>query len=167
MAVLYLFFYLKDEVGLSDPDGGVLILTAFNAATLLVAVLVAGAWSDRLGNRRVFVAWSGIIMAVAGFLLAGWQSWTGVIVAALILGVGFGAFTSVDFALMTQVLPAELDRGKDLGVINIANSMPQVLAPAIAAPIVAQAGGYPALYVASSLFALAGGVLVYRIRAVH
>jgi MFS family permease len=167
MAVLYLFFYLKDEVGLSDPDGGVLILTALNAATLLVAVLVAGAWSDRLGNRRVFVAWSGIIMAVAGFLLAGWQSWTGVIVAALILGVGFGAFTSVDFALMTQVLPAELDRGKDLGVINIANSMPQVLAPAIAAPIVAQAGGYPALYVASSLFALAGGVLVYRIRAVH
>ena len=89
----------------------------------------------------------------AGFLLAGWHSWTGVIVAALILGVGFGAFTSVDFALMTQVLQTDLDRGKDLGVINIANSMQQMLAPAIAAPIVAQAGGYPTLYV---------GVLVVR-----
>ncbi|RSM34725.1 MFS transporter, partial [Actinoplanes sp. ATCC 53533] len=146
---------------------GVLILTAVNAATLLITVLVAGAWSDRLGNRRVFVTWSGVIMALAGFLLAGWHSWTGVIVAALILGVGFGAFTSVDFALMTQVLPTDLDRGKDLGVINIANSMPQVLAPAIAAPIVAHAGGYPTLYVASSLFALAGAALVYRIKSVR
>jgi len=167
MAVLYLFFYLKDEVGLADPDGGVLILTAVNATTLLITVLVAGAWSDRLGNRRAFVTWSGVIMALAGFLLAGWHSWTGVIVAALILGVGFGAFTSVDFALMTQVLPTELDRGKDLGVINIANSMPQVLAPAIAAPIVAHAGGYPTLYLASSLFALAGAALVYRITSVR
>jgi MFS family permease len=167
MALLYLLFYLKEEVGLSDPDGGVLILTAVNAATLLITVMVAGAWSDRLGNRRAFVTWSGIIMALAGFLLAGWPSWTAVIVAALILGVGFGAFTSVDFALITQVLPSELDRGKDLGVINIANSLPQVLAPAIAAPIVAHGGGYPTLYVASSLLSLAGAALVYRIRSVR
>jgi MFS family permease len=106
-------------------------------------------------------------MALAGFLLAGWPSWTAVIVAALILGVGFGAFTSVDFALITQVLPSDLDRGKDLGVINIANSLPQVLAPAIAAPIVAHGGGYPTLYVASSLLSLAGAALVYRIRSVR
>jgi MFS family permease len=167
MAVLYLLFYLKDDVGLSDPDGGVLILTGVNTAALLVTVLVTGAWSDRVGNRRVFVTWSGIIMALAGFLLAGWPTWNGVVVAALVLGVGFGAFTSVDFALITQVLPADLHRGRDLGVINVANSLPQVLAPVIAAPIVAHAGGYRTLYVASSLIALAGAVLVYRIKAVR
>ena len=86
--------------------------------------------------------------------------------AALVLGVGFGAFTSVDFALITEVLPADLDRGKDLGVINVANSLPQVLAPAVAAPIVAHAG-YPSLYVASALIGIAGSVLVHRIRAVR
>jgi MFS family permease len=167
MALLYLLFYLKEEVGLADPDGGVLILTAINAATLLVTVMIAGVWSDRLGNRRAFVTGSGIIMAVAGFLLAAWPSWIGVVVAAVVLGIGFGAFTSVDFALMTEVLPSDLDRGKDLGVINIANSLPQVLAPAIAAPIVAHAGGYPTLYVASSVLSLAGGALVYRIKSVR
>jgi MFS family permease len=166
MALLYLLFYLKEDVGLADPDGGVLILTAVNATTLLVTVLVAGAWSDRLGNRRVFVTWSGIIMALAGFLLAGWHSWLGVIVAALILGVGFGAFTSVDFALMTQVLPTDLDRSKDLGVINIANSAPQVLAPAIAAPLVAHAGGYSTLYFCVAGVSLLGAVLVRKIRGV-
>jgi MFS family permease len=167
MALLYLLFYLKEEVGLANPEGGVLILTAINATTLLITVMVAGVWSDRIGNRRAFVTGSGIIMALAGFLLAAWPSWIGVMVAALILGVGFGAFTSVDFALMTQVLPSELDRGKDLGVINIANSLPQVLAPAIAAPIVAHGGGYPTLYVASSLISLVGAVLVYRIKSVR
>jgi MFS family permease len=167
MALLYLFFYLKDEVGLADPDTAVLILTGVNAVTLIVTVLVAGAWSDRLGNRRSFVAWSGVIMALAGLLLAGWPTWAGVVVAALILGVGFGAFTSVDFALITQVLPADLHRGKDLGVINVANSLPQVLAPAIAAPIVTHAGGYPVLYAASAAIGLAGGILVHRIRSVR
>ncbi|GAA0582960.1 MFS transporter [Paractinoplanes ferrugineus] len=167
LALLYLLFYLKEEVKVADPDGAVLILTGVNAVTLLITVMVAGVWSDRVGNRRAFVTWSGVIMAVAGFLLAGWPTWIGVTIAALVLGVGFGAFTSVDFALMTQVLPAELNRGKDLGVINVANSLPQVLAPAIAAPIVAYAGGYPTLYVASSVIALAGAALVYRIKSVR
>lgn len=167
ITLLYLLFYLQDAVGLPDPAGGVLVLTAINAVTVLISVLVAGIWSDRIANRRTFVTWSGVIMAIAGFLLAGWQTWTSAVVAALILGIGFGAYTSVDFALITQVLPEVLDRGKDLGVINIANALPQVLAPAVAAPIVAHLGGYSALYTAASVIALVGGVLVYRIKAVR
>jgi hypothetical protein len=52
-------------------------------------------------------------------------------------------------------------------VINIANSLPQVLAPVVAAPIVAHLGGYSMLYTVSSLIGLAGGVLVYRVRSVR
>jgi MFS family permease len=166
MALLYLLFYLKEEVGLADPDGGVLILTGINAITLLITVVVAGHWSDRAGHRRAFVVSAGVIMSGAALLLAWWPTWTGAVVAALVLGVGFGAFTSVDFALITEVLPTDLDRGKDLGVINVANSLPQVLAPAVAAPIVAGAG-YPSLYVASALVGIAGSVLVLRIKAVR
>jgi hypothetical protein len=55
----------------------------------------------------------------------------------------------VDQALVIQVLPSAAARAKDLGLINIANSGPQVVAPAIAAPLVSQFGGYPALYLAS------------------
>ena len=33
-------------------------------------------------------------------------------------------YTAVDFALITQVLPAATARAKDLGVINIANALP-------------------------------------------
>lgn len=85
---------------------------------------------------------------------------------AVILGVGFGVYLSVDFALLTEVLPNARDRAKDLGVINIANSLPQVVAPAIAAPVVRVLGGYPVLYVLASVVTLLGAVLVRKIKSV-
>jgi hypothetical protein len=65
------------------------------------------------------------------------------------------------------VLPAARDRGKDLGVLNVASSLPQVLAPAIAAPIVTGLGGYSALYLVAAGIEVTGAVLVYRIRSVR
>jgi MFS family permease len=166
IAIVYLLYFLQDAVGYPDPAGGVFILTAIYAATLLSTVVIGGVWSDRIGKRRVFVCWAGNVMAAASLLLAFWPTWPGALLAAGVLGLGYGVYVSVDFALMTEVLPAATDRGKDLGVINIANSLPQVLAPALAAPIVTYLGGYPVLYVLSALVGVAGSVLVYRIRSV-
>jgi hypothetical protein len=88
------------------------------------------------------------------------------VAAAAVLGAGFGVYLSVDTALITQVLPGAAARAKDLGVINIANSAPQVLGPAISAPIVVYLGGYPVLYAVTAVFTLLGGVLVFKIRSV-
>ncbi|QNS06348.1 MFS transporter [Streptomyces xanthii] len=166
LVLLYLFYYLRDQLHYPDPESGVLILTAVNGVTLLATVVVGGVWSDRVGRRKPFVLWSGVLIAVATGVLSGWQTWSGALVAAAVLGVGFGVFTSVDFALMTDVLPAALDRGKDLGVINIANSLPQVAAPVLAAPLVGQLGGYRVLYLVSAAIGLAGALLVHRIKGV-
>lgn len=167
LVLLYLLYYLRDRLNYSDPDEGVLILTAVNGLTLLATVVVGGVWSDRVGRRKPFVLWSGVLMAVATAVLSTWQTWPGAIVAAAVLGVGFGVFTSVDFALMTDVLPKAMDRGKDMGVINIANSLPQVAAPALAAPIVTHLGGYRVLYLVAAVIGLAGALLVTRIRGVE
>ncbi|MEU9477725.1 MFS transporter [Streptomyces sp. NPDC048191] len=167
LVLLYLLYYLRDRLHRPDPDRGVLVLTAVNSLTLMATVVAGGVWSDRVGRRKPFVVWSGVLMAVATAALAGWQTWPGAIVAAAVLGVGFGVFTSVDFALMTDVLPKALDRGKDLGVINVANALPQVAAPALAAPIVTYLGGYRVLYLVSAVIGLAGAVLVRRIRGVE
>ncbi|MEG3629699.1 MFS transporter [Streptomyces poriticola] len=167
LVLLYLLYYLRDRLHHDDPETGVLILTAVNGATLLATVVVGGVWSDRVGRRKPFVIGAGVLMATATALLSGWQTWPGAIVAAAVLGIGFGVFTSVDFALMTDVLPTALDRGKDLGMINIANALPQVAAPALAAPIVTHLGGYRVLYLVAAGIGLAGAVLVVRIRGVR
>jgi MFS family permease len=166
LVLLYLLYYLRDRVHHPDPEQGVLVLTVVNAVMLLATVVVSGVRSDRSGRRKPYVLWSGVLMAGATLMLAGWQTWSSALVAAALLGVGFGVFTSVDFALMTEVLPDAAARGKDLGVINIANSLPQVMAPALAAPLVTGLGGYTTLYVVSGLLALAGALLVHRVRGV-
>ncbi|MFC8344816.1 MFS transporter [Streptomyces sp. NPDC057280] len=166
LVILYLLYYLRDRLHHDDPEQGVLILTAVNSVTLLGTVVVGGVWSDRVGRRKPFVRWSGALMAAATALLAAWQTWTGAIVVAALLGLALGVFMSVDFALMTDVLPKALDRGKDLGVINVANALPQVAAPAVAAPIVTHLGGYRVLYLVAAVIGLAGAVFVDRIRGV-
>jgi len=166
IGTLYLFYYLQDAVGYGDPDTGVLILTAIYSGCVLVTAVSSGKWSDRLGRRKVFVTWSGVVMAGAGVILALWPTWTGALVGAVVLGSGFGVYLSVDFALLTEVLPSARDRAKDLGVINIANSLPQVIAPAIAAPVVKYLGGYSVLYCVAAAVTLLGAVLIKQVRSV-
>jgi MFS family permease len=122
--------------------------------------------SDRSGKRKVYVLWASLVMAGAALILAFVPTFTAAAVAALILGLGYGVYLAVDQALITQVLPAAADRARHLGVINIANAAPQVLAPVIAAPIVTQLGGYPVLYSTVALVTGLAGILVRRIRSV-
>jgi MFS family permease len=166
LGTLYLLYFLGDRVHYKDPDSGLLILILIYAAALTATTVVAGRRSDRSGKRKRYVIASGVVMAVAAVLLAVAPTWPVAMLAAAILGAGYGIYLAVDAALVTQVLPAAGDRAKDLGVVNIANSAPQVLGPAMAAPIVHSFGGYPALYLLTAVVTLLGGVFVYRIRAV-
>ncbi|MBX6748993.1 MAG: MFS transporter [Micromonosporaceae bacterium] len=167
MATLYLLYFLTDALRLTDPEGGLLVLILIYTVGIMATTVVAGRISDRSGRRKPLVIASGFVMAVAAVLLAVWPTWTVTMTAATVLGCGYGIYVSVDQALITQVLPAATARAKDLGIINIANSAPQVLAPAIAAPIVATLGGYPVLYGATAVVTILGGLFVYKIRSVR
>lgn len=142
--ILYLLYYLTDAVGLSDDDAatGVFRLTVVCRAVTVVTAIAGGWWSDRVGRRKVFVIWSGMITAAALLLFALVPTMAAAYAAAIVLGIGSGAYQGVDFAMIGQVLPAARDRGKDLGVINIANALPQVLAPVVAAGVLAVRLGY-------------------------
>ncbi|WP_436763449.1 MFS transporter [Streptosporangium sp. V21-05] len=172
VATLYLLYFLTDAVGYErifpgeKAEDGLLVLILIYTATVVLTTVVAGVVSDRIGRRRALVTVSGLISVVPAVMLAFWPQWPVATVGAAIMGVGFGIYLSVDNALVTQVLPAAEGRAKDLGVINIANSGPQVLGPVIAGPIVAGLGGYPVLYLTSAVLVLLGAVLVWRIRSV-
>lgn len=166
IVLTYLLYFVRDGLRAQDAEFGVLILTLINIVGVVAVVVLFGSLSDRLDRRKIFVGGSGMIMAAATFLVAGVQTWTVTVVAAMLLGVGFGAYTSVDFALITQVLPATRDHGKDLGMLNVASALPQLIAPAVAGPIVTSQGGYPALFATSGVISVLGSVFVIRIRSV-
>ena len=183
IALNYLYYFLTDGLGFGDDDAtaklGTLVLI-YGVCTVATTVVV-GHWSDRVGRRKIFVIWSGVLIGASSLVLGLWQDWTGALVAAVVLGAGFGVYQAVDFALITQVLPGAGDRAKDLGIINIASALPQVLAPAIAGLIlvavrelggsVATHGegwslGYGVVYLVGFVLCVLGSVFVTRIRSV-
>lgn len=167
LATLYLLYFLTDRVHYAHPDDGLLILILVYTAALMTTTVVAGWQSDRTGRRKIFVIISGVIMAVSAVMLAAVPTWPMSIAAAAVLGGGYGIYVAVDQALITQVLPTISSRGKDLGVINIANSAPQVLASALCGLIVSSLGGYPVLYGLTAVITVLGGVLVFKIKSVR
>jgi MFS family permease len=173
LSTLYLLYFLRDAVRYErlfpgqQAEDGVLRLVLVYAGALLLTVVGGGIASDRAGRRKPYVIAASLVMAAGALVIAVAQTWPAALVAAAVLGAGYGVYLAVDAALITQVLPAARDRAKDLGVINIANSAPQVLAPAVAAPIVAHLGGYPVLYAVTAAVTVAGALLILPIRSVR
>lgn len=173
MFILYLLYFLRDAVGYeelfpgSDATDGLLTLILVYTAAVVATTVVAGLISDRIGRRRVMVAFAGVVMGVPAFMVALSPTWPTLLVCAVVLGVGFGVFLSVDNALVTEVLPSAEGRAKDLGIVNIASSGPQVIAPALAGPIVVHLGGYPVLYTVCGLVSLLGAAVVWKIKGVR
>lgn len=183
LGLLYLLYFMQDVVGFSsaEAEDRVFVLTAIYAGTLVLTTVVFGIWSDRVGRRKVFVIWSGVVAGTAALVLGVGQDWAAAAAGAAIMGCGYGIYTSVDFALITQVLPGADSRAKDLGVINIANALPQVFAPILAnvvLQVVERSGGdvetgggsfsegYFALYAVAFGVSILGSVFVTRIRSV-
>ena len=166
LCLVYLLFFLQDAIKHPEPAQGVLVLTAIYAFCVIFSSVISGKLSDKDGKRKKYVILSSVIVAAAAGVLTFATSFTTAIIAAVLLGIGFGAYLAVDFALLTQVLPNADSRGKDLGMINIANSLPQVVAPLIAWLTVTWFGGYPTLFLCSVVISLLGAVLVRQIKSV-
>jgi MFS family permease len=138
---------------------------------VVVTSIIGGIISDHTGRRKMLVTVSGLLMAAAALLLAFWETWPSALAAATLYGMGYGAYIAVDQALITQVLPNPEDRGKDLGIINIANNLPYVLAGGLGGLIIDGFGrdrlGYPVLFGLSLVTALLAALTVRPIKSVR
>jgi MFS family permease len=166
LGTLYLLYFLADDAHYRDPQTGLLILMLLYAVALLAGGTICGTLSDRTGRRKPFVIGSAAVMAVAAALLVISPTWNAALPAAPLLGAGFGIYWAAAPALLTQVLPAATDRGKDLGLINIGYSFPLVLAPLIAGVVLGLLNSYPALFALAGIVTVGGGFAVSKVRSV-
>jgi MFS family permease len=162
-----LLYFLMFGLGDDDAENDLIVLTLIYMVFVIVASLVLGKLSDRLGRRKVFVFIASGLQGLAAILLAFFPDLTVAMVAAGLLGLGYGCFLSVDQALATQVLPDAASRGKDLGIMNIASAVPQALGPLIGAGAVVASGSFALVFVMSAVFAFAGALAVTRVRSVR
>jgi MFS family permease len=167
LVVAYQLYLLQDYIGLGEDAVALLpLVSAAALPTLVLAVAISGPWSDRVGRRKPFVVASSLIVGLAQVVPWVWPTFEGMIVFALLAGLGFGAFQAVDTALVSQVLPDSHAHAKDLGVINIAATLPQTIAPAIAG-LVVLALGFVGLFPAAIVLSVLGALAVLPIRSVR
>jgi MFS family permease len=160
----YNTFFLMQRFGVSAARVGTILLGigVVSVACIAVSSVVAGYLSDAIKRQRPFVIFAGALAAIALVLMSAAGSITIVIVASALLGLGIGSFLSVDLALCVRVLPNAEDAGKDLAIMNIANSLPQSLIP-FAAPTLLALGGYRALFLTLAVLVLLGAVAILRV----
>jgi MFS family permease len=166
LGTLYLLYFLSRGAHYHDPQTGLLILMALYAVALLAAGSVFGTLSDRSGKRKPFIVASAVVMALAAAILAVSPTWHLALVAAPLLGAGFGTYWSAAPALLTQVLPAAVDRGKDVGLINMAYNLPLVVAPLAAGVVLGLMNSYPALFALAGVVTIVAAWTVSRVRSV-
>lgn len=166
---LFQFYVLQDHIELPDgmdAAGAQAVLAPVDAVSTLAATALGGWLSDRTGRRKPFVAVSCVLAAITMAVPVVMPDWTGILLFTVLAGIAFGCFMAVDTALVTLVLPSASDAARDLGVLNIANAGPQIIAPFVASLVVGVAG-YDALYLVGALIILLGALAVAPIRAVR
>lgn len=166
----YQFYILTDHLGLDPVDaGGVAgMLALCSMVTLVFGTLVFGRLSDKLGRRKVFVFTASIVMALGIAVPLFVPTVPAMVAYSLIVGLGYGAYSAVDVALMIDVLPSQGDAGRDLGVLNVATNIPQALTPVVAAVLLSVfAGNYASIFGFAALMVVLSSVLVFPIRSVR
>lgn len=170
----YMLYYLAEGIGYARlypgarPEQGLAVLTAIAAAFQVAFALAGGLLSDRLRRRKPFVMAGALILSGAMAGVALFPTFAALTIAYAVFGLGAGVYFAVDIALVTEVLPSAADAGKDLGIINLSNTTPQVLAPMIAVMVLGVGhADFRTLFLLAAACSAAGAVMVLPIRAVR
>ena len=139
-------------------------------AGAVIGALTLGMVSDRIGRVGIVAIATGLMtFAALAFVVAPQLPlWP----LGLVFGAGYGAYTSVDWALAVDSLPQLSAAGKDMGVWSIASNLPAVVAPVLGSALIggasalgiATAVAYRSVFALAGLFLLLGAAFVLRVQ---
>ena len=143
MILNYQLYILQDYIGQSVEDSAATISTMSLVLMVvsLISALSAGPISDKISRRKIPV-----VAAIGGF--------------------GYGMYGSVDQALNVDVLPNEEEAGKDLGILNIATTLGQMVGPIVTSAIVVATGSYGLVFPAAIVMVALACIFILMIKKV-
>lgn len=176
---LFLLYYMQDVAKAPSAEAATSFFGVILTITATLSTFFAGAASDRFGKKKM-VYLSGALMATVGaaFILAPYllpgHVLTAAYVAGAVYGLGYGAYISVDWALVAAVLPSGKTFARDMGIWNIGVTIPQVLAAvfggwmlSLGLALGSQLLGYTLIFGSFVFFCVAGTVTVRYIKGTN
>jgi len=191
----FVFYYFSDTFFHSDTRETTTATTVLVGLVVIVALIVTwpAAWlSDHIGRRPLILV-AGVLAALGTLDLVFshymWlpESWLVALsglfhvpplaaqatLAGVVIGVGFGAFESVDWAFIQDVIPRG-ESGLFMGFSNIATAGSGIIARFLAGglldvfnagpPILGLKGGYPVIFTVFFVFLLTGSIAILKVK---
>jgi MFS family permease len=161
-------FYLMNQLGVAvrDVPDYVFQSTVVQGVTFFIMGIVSGKLSDLARRRKPFVIGAAVLYGLGALVVALADTFPVFFIGMALTGIGMGTYLAVDLALITDVLPdKDNDAAKDLGVFNMASTLPQIVAPAAAAVILAMSGeNYAAVFVAVAVVGVLGALVIVPVK---
>ena len=167
MITAYQLYIAQNYIHLSVAQSAAVVAT-MSVITMIVSLVgsvLAGPISDKIGRRKIPVVAASVLFAIGIAIPWVMPTSMGMFLYAGIAGLGYGVYSSVDQALNVDVLPSKEEAGKDLGILNMATTLGQMVGPIIMG-VVALNFGYAMAFPIAILFALLGCVFIMLIKKV-
>lgn len=161
----FMLYLVADRI--TGSASGATALTSLSTlaggAAIVVAALAVGWIADRI-DPRLLLAGSALLLATAAIVRAGAASAPVLLASAALGGIAMGVFLAVNLTTALRRIPAGAG-GRYLGALNIADTLPQIIVPSIAAwlltlggpdPISGAADNFATLCVGAAVVSLAG-----------
>lgn len=162
---LFLFFLLHGlGQPVADAETNLLLLIVVYTVFVVIASVTTGMVSDRTGRRRGLTVACAIVQATSGLAIVLVPTFEMTMVAAALMGLGYGGFSTVGLAFATDLLPDEQDHARDLGIVNVTAALGQLLGPLLGAGLVALVGGFWLVFAAAAVLSLAGALTTWVAR---
>lgn len=162
----YLLYYFESIVPAAERAGlpgriGHLLTIAFIVP--LPAALILGRLSDLTRRRKPAILLAALIAAagLAGMALA-W-GWPAGAAAFVVYTLGSSVFVALNAGVAMQLLPNPRHRGRDLGLLNLANTLPSLLGPPLAW-VFATPHDFVGVMLALAVLAVGGGLTMLCVR---
>lgn len=162
LLLFFLMYGIGSDAALAEEQ--LLLLIVVYTVFIVIASIVGGMVSDRIGKRRGMAVIGACIQGVASLMLAAVPTLPMAFVAAALLGVGYGIFSAVGLAFATDLLPYADDNARDLGIVNVSVNLGQLLGPLIGAGLVALVGGFWLLFAVGALLSIVGAFMTRAAR---
>lgn len=160
VTALLLFYLLHGlRLGRDAAETDLLLVIVVYAVFVVAASVVFGVVSDRRAGRRVPAVVAAAVQAGSPALLLIHPSWGTTLVAGALMGIGYGAYSTVGLALATDLLPRPEDHARDLGVVQVVAALGQLIGPVLGAGLVVLSGGFVGVFVGSLVLTLLGAVV--------
>ena len=162
-------YYFQRTHGLPEEEAGSLVFlgTLVVGITTALAAFPGARLSDRFGRRPMI--WAACAIASAGMLLVAISPSPWLAIAAFVpFGIGVGIFLSVDWALMTDVIPKETT-GRYMGILNAGTAAAGPVFLVVAGTVLDRVGaldlanGPRAAMAVAALFLVGSGIALLRV----